>query len=233
MKKDDLKAFISLISIIFPLFIGITMSGCASMVPPVELRAKTPDLSIDASIKRNINLAIVIPDPMAYAIIYEVPATKYTRDLTSQYRSGGLYLERELSKISSETFSQVFSQVTVVRDMPQSGQYDAVAELKIGRVPMLLIRQPRPFLFPVYLPIDMTAEWSMTVVDRGNREIFSKKGVSSLQSFELNIFRPSDWGIAMGQMMSPIISELAKEWAITLYSLEAFSAAPSTGGENR
>jgi len=209
--------------------------GCASMlrVPPVELRAKTPDLSIDASIKRNINLAIVIPDPMAYAIIYEVSANNYTRDFTTQYRSGGFYLERELSKISSETFSQVFSQVTVVRDMPQSGQYDAVAELKIGRILMVLIRRPHPYLFPVYLPIDMTAEWSMTVVDRGNREIFSKKGVSSPQSFDVNMYRPSAWSIAMGQMMSPIISELAKEWAMALHSLEALSGAASTGGENR
>ncbi len=196
------------------------------MTPPVELKTETPNLNIAPSMKRPLNLALVIPDPMAYVIFYEVPSTKYTRDLTAQYRSNGFYLERELAKVCSETFSQAFRQVAVLRDMPQQDQYDAVVQLKIGKILMLLVGDRQSGM---NLPIDMTTEWSMTLLDSRNGEIFSKKGISSPQSFDVNMFVPADWSRGMGQMMSVTINQLAKEWGAILYSSETLSVPAVTG----
>jgi hypothetical protein len=77
----------------------------------------------------------------------------------------------------------------------------------------------------------MTTEWSMTLLDSQNGEIVSKKGVSSSQSFDINMFVPADWSTGMGQMMSVTLNELAREWGTTLYSLEALSTLSAAGGK--
>lgn len=204
-------------SLIF-LFVGLPVVGVEGQeirVEPVELKAQTPDLNIESSRKLMLMVGVVIPDPMSYTITYDLPRSYYHRDLTAEYRKGGFQLERELSKVSSETFSQAFNQLVVMRELPQPGQYDVVVLLRIGKISMI---GRTVGIFK--LACDVTTEWSLSVLDHQNKELSNKKGVSAARSFEWGAMSPGDWSIGMGHVMSATLTELAKGWGEFLYSSE-------------
>jgi len=187
------------------------VAGCATM-QPVQLKAETPNLNIAG--KKALKVAVVVQDPMAYTLFYRGVAGKYTRDMTPEMRSAGLALESELSRVSVETFSQAFNQVVALRDLPQPGQYDAVVNLSIGKVLM------QESVSVTGESCDTTAEWNMSVLDKQNKEVLSKKGVSPMHNFGWSAFNPRP-GFSKGitSVLSLIIPELAKEWGTALYSL--------------
>jgi len=201
------------------------VAGCT--VPPFELRPETPNLSIEQSKIRPLKIAIVVQDPMPYNIFYNGAGCKdmptkgrpkggcYRRDVTADSRSSGLMLERDLSNIASETLSQAFREVVVLRDLPEPGQYDAVVNLDIGQI----LLQEHVILTGE--TCDITAEWSMSVLDNQNKEFLSKKGISPSHNFKWSVVRPSRTiTIGMNSTLSLILSELATEWGATLYNME-------------
>ena len=195
------------------LFVFSALSGCAPL-PPFELKPETPNLNIASSQTKPSKIAIVVQDPMPYTIFYKGQGS-YRRDMTAESRSKGLLLERDLSKIASETFAQAFKQVVVLRELPQPGQYDAVANLNIGQV----VLQER--VIPTGETCDVTAEWNMGVLDIQNKEMVSKKGISPKHNFKWSTMNPSrDFILGINSTMSLILSELAKEWGTTLYDME-------------
>jgi len=188
----------------------VLITGCA--VPPFDLKVETPNLNI--ALKRPLKIAIVVPDPMPYTFLYN-GEHGYRRDSTAEVRTMGFPLERDLSRVSSETLSQAFEQAVVLRDLPQPGQYDAVVNLNIG----LILLQERVILTGE--TCDLTVEWAMSVLDGQNREIFTKKGVSPGRNFKFSIMTPSrDLVIGVNEHLPVILNALAREWGTTLYSLD-------------
>ncbi len=187
--------------------------GCAT-TPPVELRPITPNLNIAPSNVKTLLVAVVIQDPMPYSLFYKGEGS-YSRDMTADMRAEGLLLERDLSKIVYDTFSQIFRQVVVLRDLPQPGQYDAVVELTIGQI------LNKEHVILTGETCDITAAWSMTVLNGQNSEIFRTKGISPSHNFGWSAFNPGPgWINGINTTLSLILSELASEWGTTLYNLE-------------
>jgi hypothetical protein len=189
------------------------MIGCAT-TPPVELKPITPNLNIAPSNVKALLVAVVIQDPMPYSLFYKGEGS-YSRDMTADIRNEGLMLERDLSKIVYDTFSQIFKQVVVLRDLPQPGQYDAVVELTIGQI------LAKEHVVLTGETCDTTAEWSMTVLNGKNSEIFRTKGISPSHNFSWSAFNPGPgWNKGLSTTLSLILNELAGEWGTTLYNLE-------------
>ncbi|MBI5888022.1 MAG: hypothetical protein HZB82_04830 [Deltaproteobacteria bacterium] len=205
------------------------LTGCAGApLGPVDIRPQTPNLNIEASKKLPLTLAVVVSEPMGYTIMYYGAGYKegmenaknlkggYFRDMTSGFHDAGFYLEREMSKAASETFSQAFNQVVVLRELPQPGQYDAVVQLNIPKISL------HERVNITGESCDVTTQWSMSLLDGQNREILGKKGVSPAQNFTWSIFTPGrDFLNAMGPIMSKTVTDMTKEWAETLYGSEA------------
>ncbi len=196
------------------LFIVILSTvGCASM-PPIEIKPVTPNLNISPSGVRPLNVGVVIPDPMPYTLFYRGEGT-YRRDMTADIRSSGLLLERDLSRITQDTFSQAFKQVVILRDLPQPGQYDAVVNINIGQI------LAKEHVIITGETCDVTAAWTMSVLDNRNKEFFNTKGISPSHNFKWNAFNPGPgWSSGLSSTLSLILSELAGEWGATLYKLD-------------
>ncbi|MBN2255151.1 MAG: hypothetical protein JW736_05560 [Deltaproteobacteria bacterium] len=191
----------------------LAMIGCAT-TPPVELKPITPNLNIAQSDVRPLLVAVVVQDPMSYTFFYQGEGS-YSRDMTAEMRTEGLLLERDLSKVVYETFSQIFKQVVVLRDLPQPGQYDAVVEITINRI----LNQEHVVLTGE--TCDITAEWSMTVLNGKNSEIFRTRGISPSHNYGWSAFNPGPgWINGINTNLSLILSELANEWSETLYKLK-------------
>jgi len=191
----------------------LMMIGCAS-TPPVEIRPITPNLNIVPSDIRPLKMGVVIQDPMPYSLFYKGQGT-YSRDMTADMRSEGLLLERDLSKIVQDTLSQAFRQVVVLRDLPQPGQYDTVVNLNIGQI------LAKEHVIVTGETCDITAAWSMNILDSQNREILNTKGISPSHNFEWSAFNPGPgWINGINTTMSLILSELASEWGTILYKLD-------------
>jgi hypothetical protein len=191
----------------------LMMVGCASM-PPVEIKPITPNLNIASSNIRPLKMGVVIPDPMPYSLFYKGEGS-YSRDMTADMRAQGLLLERDLSKIVQDTLSQAFRQVVILRDLPQPGQYDAVVNLSIGQ---LLAKE---HVIVTGETCDITAAWTMSVLDDQNKEILSTKGISPSHNFSWSAFNPGPgWVNGINTTTSLILSELANEWGMTLYKLD-------------
>jgi hypothetical protein len=191
----------------------LAMIGCAT-TPPIELKPVTPNLNVAPSNVKALLVAVVIQDPMPYSLFYKGEGS-YSRDMTADIRNEGLLLERDLSKIVYDTFSQIFKQVVVLRDLPQPGQYDAVVEITINRV----LNQEHVVLTGE--TCDITAEWSMTVLNGKNSEVFRTRGVSPSHNYGWSAFNPGPgWINGINTNLSLILSELANEWGGTLYKLK-------------
>jgi len=187
--------------------------GCASM-PPIEIKPVTPNLNIAEAQIRPLKLGVVIQDPMPYSLFYKGEGS-YSRDMTADMRAQGLLLERDLSKITYDTFSQGFKHVVVLRDLPAPGQYDAVVNLNIGQI------LAKEHVIITGETCDITAAWTMTVLNGRNREIFNTKGISPSHNFKWSAFNPGPgWISGINTTMSLILRELAGEWGTTLYKLD-------------
>jgi len=192
----------------------LNMVGCAASMPPVEIKPVTPNLNIAPSGVRPLKMGVVIPDPMSYTLFYRGEGS-YRRDMTADIRSSGLLLERDLSRIAQDTFSQAFKQIVILRDLPQPGQYDAVVNINIGQI------LAKEHVIVTGETCDVTADWTMSVLDNHNKEFFNTRGVSPSHNFKWNAFNPGPgWSSGLGTTLSLILSELASEWGATLYKLD-------------
>ena len=194
---------------------------CAGIeVEPVNINAKTPNLNIEPSKKIPLKVAVVVPDPMAYTIYYETSGGGYERDMTGEYRRYGFFLEREMAKVCSETFLQVFSQVVIVRSLPQPGEYDAIVQVSMGKI--LLVAKVKSMFGK--MQNDVTSEWSISVLNSQNIELLGKKGVTQSKSYEWDAktVEPA-FTKGLEQIISEALSNLAKEWGLLLYGSDALN----------
>ncbi len=193
--------------------VSLTIAACAPL-PPFEIKPVTPNLNIQTSQVRPLKVAVIVQDPMPYSVFYKGQGS-YSRESTAETRSMGFMLERDMAKVVSDTLSQAFKQLVVLRELPQPGQYDASVSLNIGQI---LLKER---VVVTGETCDITADWNMTVLDGQNRELFTKQGISPAHNFKFSIFNAShDMILGMNWGLSLILSELSKEWGTILYNME-------------
>jgi hypothetical protein len=72
---------------------------------------------------------------------------------------------------------------------------------------------------------DITAAWSMSVLDNQNREILSRQGISPAHNFKFSILTPDhDIILGMNEKLSIILTQLAQEWGTILSTMELRTA---------
>ncbi|MDD5712127.1 MAG: hypothetical protein PHY31_05120 [Smithellaceae bacterium] len=173
-----------------------------------------PDLKIAPADVRPLKVAVIIQDPMPYVFFYKGEGS-YSRDCTAEGRDGGMMVERDVSKLASDTLAQVFRQVVILRELPPPGQYDAVVEINIGQI---LLKEKVVITGET---CNLTVDWRMTVLDSQNREIAEKRGVSPAYNFRFSIITPSkDIILGMNKYMPAIFKGIATEWANILAKVE-------------
>jgi len=105
--------------------------------------------------------------------------------------------------------------VVILRDLPQPGQYDAVVNIGLGQV----LAQERVILTGE--TCDVTAAWTLSVLDHQNKEFFKTNGVSLPHNFKWSAFNPGPgWSKGISQTLSLILTELSTEWGTLLYRLD-------------
>ncbi len=211
--------FIVFLSLVVPL------AGCIS-VRPIPIDARAIEMGLAPQERLPLRVAVVVPDPMGWRMMF-TPHGRSPREDKAFKGDVNYPLTRELSRVTHETFSQVFEQVTPLRQLPDPGQYDAVVTASIVNV------NQAPANASMAPPMELNMEWKLTAFNGDNVEIFGRTGKTQTKSFVIQASFSTDGYIAsLGKLSSEMLSELARDWALQLrrelYSLAHPPAAKVT-----
>lgn len=194
------------------LFLLIPFAGCIT-AKPIPLDARPIELGLAPQERLPLKVAVVVPDPMGWRLMFS-PAGRGPRDQTNEFKGeAGYPLTRELSRVTQETFSQVFEQVTALRQLPDPGQYDAVITASIGNVNLAPLNNS----IGGGGGMNLDMEWKLAAMNGGNVETFSRSGKTPNKVVEVKASFSTDGFVAnLGKASSDSLSELAREWALVL-----------------
>lgn len=192
--------FIVLVCLLLPL------AGCIT-AKPITIDARPIELGLAPQERLPLKVAIVVPDPMGWRLMYSPPGSS-PRDQTNEFKGeAGYPLTRELSRVTQETFSQVFEQVTPLRQLPDPGLYDAVITASVGNVNLANRRGE----------MELNMEWKLNALNAGNVEVFGRTGKTPGKSFVIKASFSADGMVeSLGKVSSETLSELARDWALVL-----------------
>lgn len=192
--------FIVLFCILIPL------AGCIT-AKPITIDARPIELGLAPQERLPLRVAVVVPDPMGWRLMFTPPG-RGPRDQTNEFKGeAGYPLTRELSRVTHETFSQVFEQVTPLRQLPDPGQYDAVVTASIGNVNLANTRGE----------MELNMEWKLNALNAANVEILGRTGKTPTKSFTIKASFSADGLVAsLGKVSSETLSELSRDWALVL-----------------
>jgi hypothetical protein len=198
--------FVVLLSLLAPL------GGCIT-AKPITLDARPIELGLAPQERLPLKVAVVVPDPMGWRLMF-TPAGRGPRDQTNEFKGeAGYPLTRELSRVTHETFTQVFEQVTPLRQLPDPGQYDAVITASIGNVNLA----PLNASMGGGGGMNLDMEWKLAAMNGGNVEVFSRNGKTPNKVVEVKASFSTDGFVAnLGKTSSDALSELARDWALVL-----------------
>ncbi|MBI5750001.1 MAG: hypothetical protein HZA00_12855 [Nitrospinae bacterium] len=127
--------------------------------------------------------------------------------MTANYTEALWPWRRELSNASQEAFSQVFSHVTIVSQLPEAGQFDAVIQPMLTEI-------HEDYYGGAIMWGELTLAWTLNVVDKNGTKILSKKGVlPPHRKVEVSINERDK-----GEVASESLALVVKEWAQKLVS---------------
>lgn len=192
--------FIILLCILIPL------AGCIT-AKPISIDARPIELGLAPQERLPLRIAVVVPDPMGWRLMFTPPG-RGPRDQTNEFKGeAGYPLTRELSRVTHETFSQVFEQVTPLRQLPDPGQYDAVVTASIGNVNLANTQGE----------MELNMEWKLNALNAANVEILGRTGKTPTKSFTIKASFSADGLVAsLGKVSSETLSELSRDWALVL-----------------
>jgi hypothetical protein len=205
--------------IIFCVFLVISLNACFSyQVKPFPINAKTENLNINPSSKLPLKVAVVIPDPLGTRLMYTPPNSKKPpMDQTDQMHGDQVAmvpLARELAKVSIETFSQVFDQAILFRQLPPPGEYDAVIQIRISSINTIGYMKG-----PFNAWQDVSLDWKLSVLDNQGIELIDKKDMTPAKKLVVKgSFSMDPWINSMSALLSEQLTELGKQWGLMLYS---------------
>ncbi|MBI5882417.1 MAG: hypothetical protein HZB91_04860 [Elusimicrobia bacterium] len=169
------------------LFAAALSSACVPLqLRPYPINAQAEDLGIRPQDKQPLSVAVVVPDPMGNRMLVTtricgvgaIFCNDFVKDVTSTQDLDNLFpVARELSKVAQDTFSQAFRHVTVLRQLPQPGEYDVVAAISI--IETRLNRSTKMTLKAADAgEIVFVFQWQLRVLDKENVELFSRKDIT-------------------------------------------------------
>ena len=207
------------------LFLIISLNACFTyQVKPFPINAKTENLNIEPSSKLPLKVAVVVPDPLGTRVMYTPPKghgrpDQKPMDQTDQMHGDQVAivpLARELAKVSIETFSQVFDQAVLLRQMPSPGEFDSTIQLKISNINSIAYMES-----PFNAWQEVSLDWKLIILDNQGIEILNKKGLTAAKRLDIKgSFSMDPFINKMSEIMSDQLTELGKEWGSMLYSSE-------------
>ena len=192
--------FVVFLSLLLPL-------GACITAKPISIDARAIELGLAPQERLPLRVAVVVPDPMGWRLMFSPPNSR-PRDQTNEFKGeAGYPLTRELSRVTLETFSQVFEQVTALRQLPDPGQYDAVISASVGNVNLANTRGE----------MELNMEWKLNALNGSSVEVFNRTGKTPTKSFVIKASFSADGMVAsLGKVSSETLSELARDWALVL-----------------
>ncbi len=190
----------------------IPLAGCIT-AQPIPLDARPIELGLAPQERLPLKVAVVVPDPMGWRLMFSPPG-RGPRDQTNEFKGeAGYPLTRELSRVTQETFSQVFEQVTAMRQLPDPGQYDAVVTASIGNVNLT----PLNGSMGGGGGMNLNMEWKLAAMNGSNIEVFARNGKTPDKFVEVKASFSTDGFVAnLGKASSNALSEQARDWALVL-----------------
>ena len=178
---------------------ALSMSACFTLqMHPVSFNSPTPDLGLSAGQKLPLRVAVVVPDPMGFRYYYTPPKGK-RMDQTEQFRGEqGMPISGELARLAAETFPVAFQNASVLRHEPTPGEYDAVIELAVVSIDETIEIKSGGF---GGADSELWMDWKLSVLDKGNVELLSKKGTTERRRFN----------IKAGFSAEPVIQAMGRE----------------------
>ncbi|MDD5629110.1 MAG: hypothetical protein PHU21_08595 [Elusimicrobia bacterium] len=166
--------------------VALTASACFTMqVHPVSFHAPTPELGLAPGQKLPLRVAVVIPDPMGfryYSAGRGGRSGSVLQDQTEQFGGEqGIPIPSELARLSAEAFPAAFQSVSIVRQLPAPGEYDAVVELSVTSV-----EQDASWISPFSgggAGMLLLMNWRLSVLGRGNKELLSRDRTTERRRF--------------------------------------------------
>lgn len=184
----------------------IPLAGCIT-AKPIQIDARAIELGLAPQERLPLKVAVVVPDPMGWRLMFTPPGGT-PRDQTNEFKGeAGYPLTRELSRVTQETFSQVFEQVTPLRQLPEPGQHDAVITASVSNVNLANTRGE----------MELNMEWKLAAMNGGNVEVFGRSGKTPTKSFTIKASFSTDGLVgSLGKISSETLSELTRDWALVL-----------------
>lgn len=191
----------------------VALTGCIEMKPiPMDTQVGTMPMAAKVSLR----VALVTPDPPTHRVMYTPPAKwsvnekRTPVDQTEQMNESMWPLGRELAKSSRDVFSQVFDQVTSLRQLPMPGEYDLVIQPKINEVH--IVASPG-----MGGPQDLFCDWTMTVLNNKGIPILSKQGATPKRQIVVKASFSSEGHLkTIGRESSEMLVVLVKEWGMMI-----------------
>jgi len=219
----------------------LPLSSCMHAdVRPVPLHSQAEMLGITPEQKIPLKVAVVVAEPHAHRIIitYRPWSPGSSPKVTSQkvaFAKGGnettadqtnifggeqgIPIGRELAKVAGESFSQAFGTVSSFREQPTAGQYDLTAIIQVKEVDVFEYVNVNPLFTPDKGSVEVMLSWGISVIDPKGVERFSRKGITTPEKFPVQSSTHADWFFdGLGSACSKLLSRLAKELALSLYS---------------
>lgn len=204
--------------------------GCFS-VRPIPISAQAENLHIASSTRLPLNVAIVVPDPHGHRIMMGVRMVNLlgrdmmdpkTVDQTNVFHGdAGMPVGRELAKVVGEIFSQVFDHVSVMRQPPPPGEYDAVIQANVTEVNVLSFYTHSGMAGST----EVALAWKLEVMDSQGVQMLSRKDLTPVESYTIPVSFSVDPAMeAMGAAISKVLATMAKEWGLMLSSSEELRA---------
>jgi len=219
----------------------LPLSACLNVqMRPVSIHAQAEPMGIAPLEKIPLKLAVVVAEPHGHRIIithrpwspgsspkvssqnvaFAKGGGERTADQTNVFGGEqGIPIGRELTKVAGESFSQAFGTVSSFREAPAAGQYDLTAIIQVKKVDVFEYVNVNPLFTPDKGSVEVMLNWDLSVVDRKGVEQFSRKGITPPEKFPVQSSSNADWFFdGLGNACSKLLSRLAKELALSVYS---------------
>jgi hypothetical protein len=215
------------IKIFLPAFaVLLSLAGCVTL-RPFPVTARVENLQIAPSAKLPLSAAIVIPDPMGFRIlvtsrrynVYGMEMQNVTQDRTSMYGEKGAPVGTELSRVAGDVFSQVLARTLTLRQPPQTGEYEAVIDVRIRQVNMMNVI--RSSIGSSKMESEITLDYEVTVLDNKGVEIFHAKARTPVEKSQAKGFNVTEaYMNGIGAALSNAVTNAARDAGLMVYTSE-------------
>lgn len=165
----------------------LSLAACFTIqVRPIPFRGPTPDLGLTPEQKLPLHVAVVIPDPMGFRYYLSLQGGRghSVRQDQTEHFGGEKYLPipEELARLAAEAFPGAFQSVSVLRQLPPPGEYDAVVVLAVAAIEENF-QWGDPLFGAGGTFVELSLDWKLSVLGKGNVELLSIEDSTGTRRF--------------------------------------------------